>query len=103
MAEAQEQPKRRTYQGSCHCGAFAYEIDLPGLETVVDCDCSFCSRKGNLYVLTSKEDNFRFVKGSEERLTSYTFGSGNKIHKVGCAQALSIYNVHKTYHLCRSY
>ncbi|KAL7898064.1 Mss4-like protein [Trichoderma sp. SZMC 28014] len=81
MAETQDQPIRRTYQGSCHCGAFAYEIDLKELSAVVDCDCSFCSRKGNLYVLTSKEDNFRVVKGSEESLTSYTFGPGNKIHK----------------------
>lgn len=83
MAEAQDRPNRRTYQGSCHCGAFAYEIDLPELKTVIDCDCSFCSRKGNLYVLTSEDDNFRIVKGSEEGLTSYTFGPRNKIHKVG--------------------
>ncbi|KAK6451340.1 hypothetical protein FP744_10007591 [Trichoderma asperellum] len=81
MAEAQDRPNRRTYQGSCHCGAFAYEIDLPELKTVIDCDCSFCSRKGNLYVLTSEDDNFRIVKGSEEGLTSYTFGPRNKIHK----------------------
>ncbi|KAK1248486.1 hypothetical protein MKX08_006706 [Trichoderma sp. CBMAI-0020] len=81
MAETQNQPIRRTYKGSCHCGAFAYEINLTELNTVVDCDCSFCSRKGNLYFLTSQEDNFRVVKGSEESLTSYTFGPGNKIHK----------------------
>ncbi|KAM0466278.1 hypothetical protein ACHAPV_001235 [Trichoderma viride] len=92
MPEAQHQPIRRTYQGSCHCGAFAYEIDLTELNTVVDCDCSFCSRKGNLYLLTSKEDNFRVVKGSEESLTSYTFGPGNKIHKFcpTCATISSI-------------
>lgn len=92
MAETQDQPIRRTYQGSCHCGAFAYEIDLAELKAVVDCDCSFCSRKGNLYVLTSEEDNFRAVKGSEESLTSYTFGPGNKIHKVGSKQ--TAINIH---------
>ncbi|EHK44037.1 uncharacterized protein TrAtP1_008502 [Trichoderma atroviride] len=90
MAQVQDQPIRRTYKGSCHCGAFAYEIDLTELKTVVDCDCSFCSRKGNLYFLTSKEDNFRVVKGSEESLTSYTFGPGNKIHKFcpNCATSM---------------
>lgn len=103
MPEAQHQPIRRTYQGSCHCGAFAYEIDLTELNTVVDCDCSFCSRKGNLYLLTSKEDNFRVVKGSEESLTSYTFGPGNKIHKVGSPQTLSIYNVQTNTSLCNNH
>lgn len=103
MAEVQNQLIRRTYQGSCHCGAFAYEIDLMELKTVVDCDCSFCSRKGNLYLLTSKEDNFRVVKGSEESLTSYTFGPGNKIHKVGSLQTLSIYNVQTNTSLCNNH
>ncbi|KAL7918039.1 Mss4-like protein [Trichoderma austrokoningii] len=90
MAEAQDQPRRRTYQGSCHCGAFAFEIDLSEIDTVVNCDCSFCSRKGNLYVLTGEEDNFRVVRGSEERLTSYTFGPRNKIHKFcpNCATSM---------------
>lgn len=104
MAETQDPPTRRTYQGSCHCGAFAYEIDLTDLKTVVDCDCSFCSRKGNLYFLTSEEDNFRVVKGSEESLTSYTFGPGNKIHKVCSPQTLSIYyNVQLTTSLYNNY
>ncbi|KAM0265702.1 hypothetical protein ACHAQJ_000136 [Trichoderma viride] len=90
MTETQDQPKRRTYRGSCHCGAFIYEIDLPEVKTVVDCDCSFCSRKGNLYVLTNEDDNFRTVKGSEEKLTSYTFGPGSKIHKARAIQDVDI-------------
>ncbi|GFP54794.1 centromere protein V [Trichoderma asperellum] len=97
MAEAQDRPNRRTYQGSCHCGAFAYEIDLPELKTVIDCDCSFCSRKGNLYVLTSEEDNFRVVKGSEEGLTSYTFGPRNKIHKF-CPKCATISSTPSSIH-----
>ena len=33
------------YQGSCHCGNVAYEVegDLTG---VMECNCSMCSRKG---------------------------------------------------------
>lgn len=82
MTVAQDEPSRRTYQGNCHCGNFVYEVDLPELRSVVECDCSFCSRTGSLYVLTDEESNFRVVKGTEETLKSYTFGPGNKIHKV---------------------
>ncbi|KAL6804092.1 Mss4-like protein [Trichoderma sp. SZMC 28012] len=90
MTVAQDQPTRRTYRGNCHCGNFVYEVDLPELRSVVECDCSFCSRTGNLYVLTDEESNFRIVKGTEERLKSYTFGAGNKIHKFcpKCATSL---------------
>ncbi|KAF3067940.1 hypothetical protein CFAM422_008106 [Trichoderma lentiforme] len=90
MTVAQDQPSRRTYRGNCHCGNFVYEVDLPEVRSVVECDCSFCSRTGNLYVLTDEESNFRIVKGTEERLKSYTFGAGNKIHKFcpKCATSL---------------
>lgn len=81
MTVTHDQPSRRTYRGNCHCGNFVYEVDLPELRCVVECDCSFCSRTGNLYVLTDDDCNFRIVKGTEEKLTSYTF-EGNKIHKV---------------------
>ncbi|KAH0492914.1 hypothetical protein TgHK011_007841 [Trichoderma gracile] len=81
MTQTQDQPNRRTYRGSCHCGAFIYDIDLPELSTVVECDCSFCRRTGNLYVPTSEDANFRVINGSEEHLKSYTFGPGSKIHK----------------------
>lgn len=82
MTQTQDQQNRRTYRGNCHCGAFVYEIDLPELRSVTECDCSFCSRTGNLYTVTTKDDNFRVVIGSEEKLKSYTFGPGSKIHKV---------------------
>ncbi|PNP60429.1 hypothetical protein THARTR1_00453 [Trichoderma harzianum] len=82
MTVTQDEPTRRTYRGNCHCGNFVYEVNLPELRSVVECDCSFCSRTGNLYVLTDEESNFRIVKGTEEGLKSYTFGPGNKIHKV---------------------
>ncbi|KAL7962220.1 Mss4-like protein [Trichoderma compactum] len=90
MTVTQDEPSRRTYRGNCHCGNFVYEVDLPELRGVVECDCSFCSRTGNLYVLTDEESNFRVVKGTEERLKSYTFGAGNKIHKFcpECATSL---------------
>jgi hypothetical protein len=93
MAETQDQPKWRTYRGSCHCGDFIYEIDLPEVKTIIDCDCSFCALKGNLYVITNEGNNFKVIKGSEEKLTSYTFGPRTKIHKVGS-------NTRKRYYGC---
>jgi hypothetical protein len=89
MTQTQTEPNRRTYRGSCHCGAFVYDIDLPELRVVVECDCSFCRRTGNLYVPTGEDANFRVVNGSEGNLTSYTFGPGSKIHKVEVAEKYS--------------
>jgi hypothetical protein len=37
----------RTYQGSCHCGACRFEVDLD-LDHVRSCNCSICKRRGAL-------------------------------------------------------
>jgi hypothetical protein len=37
----------KTYQGSCHCGACRFEVDLD-LDHVRSCDCSVCRRRGAL-------------------------------------------------------
>jgi hypothetical protein len=35
------------YTGSCHCGNVTYEVDIEGgLQGVMECNCSMCSRKG---------------------------------------------------------
>ena len=34
-----------THQGSCHCGAVAFEVDM-GLDGLIECNCSHCYRKG---------------------------------------------------------
>lgn len=35
------------YQGSCHCGEVTFEAEGE-LTQVVECNCSYCSRKGTL-------------------------------------------------------
>jgi hypothetical protein len=35
------------YQGSCHCGALAFEAEGE-IDQVIECNCSYCSRKGSL-------------------------------------------------------
>jgi hypothetical protein len=35
------------YQGSCHCGAVAFEVDGE-IKSALACNCSICQRKGSL-------------------------------------------------------
>ena len=60
----------QSYSGSCHCGAvrFTAEADL---STVIECNCSHCSRKGLLLVFTPRE-KFTLEQG-EDKLTEYRF------------------------------
>jgi hypothetical protein len=43
-----------TYQGSCHCGRIAFEVDGE-LGAVVDCNCSMCRRRGGLLWFVPRE------------------------------------------------
>ncbi|KAI5459314.1 glutathione-dependent formaldehyde-activating enzyme [Mariannaea sp. PMI_226] len=78
---ADEQQPKKTYRGNCHCGAFIYEIDLPEIKAVNDCNCSICSKKGYLWLFPGGLDSIKIVKGSVDELTNYTFGKGNLHHK----------------------
>lgn len=72
---------KKTYHGSCHCGAirFEAEIDLSG-ETG-KCNCSICT-KGRFWKTMVPADDFRLVQG-EDSLTNYQFGR-KVIHHVFC-------------------
>ena len=70
----------KTYRGNCHCGAFVFEIDVPEIKVVKECNCSICTRKAYLHVRPGK-DNFRVVKGDVDGLSSYTFGAKKIEHK----------------------
>lgn len=82
MADEAQKPLQR-YRANCHCGSFVYEIDLPKVESVHECNCSLCAKKGYLWVRPEMCDSLTFVKGKEDDLTSYTFGS-EKIHHKFC-------------------
>ncbi|KAI1481529.1 glutathione-dependent formaldehyde-activating enzyme [Daldinia eschscholtzii] len=70
----------KTYRGSCHCGAFVYEAKMPHVFKVLECNCSSCYKKGALWVVP-EPGNIRFVKGSVDGLTNYTFGEKTINHK----------------------
>jgi hypothetical protein len=78
MAEAT--PELKTYYGNCHCGAFKFNVKLPELKSVLECNCSICSRKGYQWVFPSA-GNFTVEKG-EGTLKDYEFGPCTMAHKV---------------------
>ncbi|KAL2255735.1 hypothetical protein VTK26DRAFT_2791 [Humicola hyalothermophila] len=62
----------KKYRGNCHCGAFVFEVELPEIKTVSECNCSICRKKGYLWV--SPKQPPTIVK-DEGRLVRYAFAS----------------------------
>ena len=58
------------YQGSCHCGKVAFEVEGE-LSSAMACNCSICSRKGSLLWFVPR-DQMR-LSTPESALTTYTF------------------------------
>lgn len=42
------------YQGGCHCGAIAFDVDA-AIEGVIECNCSLCSKRGYLLWFVPRE------------------------------------------------
>jgi hypothetical protein len=59
----------QTYQGSCHCGAVRFEVELDLAQPVNRCNCSFCTKFATAMVVV-KPSAFRLLSG-EESLTDY--------------------------------
>jgi hypothetical protein len=59
-----------TIQGGCHCGRVRFRA-VADLSTVMECNCSHCSRKGLLLTFTPLA-NFELVEGEGET-TEYRF------------------------------
>ena len=60
----------KTHQGSCHCGAVTFTVNAD-IEKAMECNCSYCSRKGFLLHFIPREQ-FTLISG-EENLTKYHF------------------------------
>jgi hypothetical protein len=58
------------YQGSCHCGKVAFEVE-GDLKGAMACNCSICSRKGSLLWFVPR-DALRLLT-PEDALDTYTF------------------------------
>lgn len=60
----------KTHHGSCHCGAVTFTATAD-IESVLECNCSHCSRKGFLLSFIPAEQ-FELLTG-EDHLTEYRF------------------------------
>ena len=65
-------------RGGCHCGAVAFEVDLPAQVTVQRCNCSICSMTGFLHLIVPAS-RFRLLSGSDQ-LIDYRFNTGVARH-----------------------
>lgn len=58
------------YQGSCHCGQVAFEVDGQ-LDDAMACNCSICQRKGSLMWFVPRDQLTLFTP--ESQMATYTF------------------------------
>jgi hypothetical protein len=58
------------YQGSCHCGKVAYEVE-GDIQGALACNCSMCQRKGSLLWFVPRAQ-FR-LHTPEDAASTYTF------------------------------
>lgn len=58
------------YQGSCHCGAIAFEVEGE-IDGALSCNCSMCRRKGSLLWFVAR-DQMR-LHTAEQAAATYTF------------------------------
>jgi hypothetical protein len=73
-----KKPKMSWKSGGCHCGAVAYEVEVPDEIELIDCNCSICTDTGYLHLIVAKSQ-FKLLKG-EDKLTTYTFGTAKAKH-----------------------
>jgi hypothetical protein len=58
------------HQGSCHCGAIAFELEGE-VDAAMDCNCSLCRRRGSLLAFFPREA--LALKTPESGFATYTF------------------------------
>ena len=66
------------HRGGCHCGRVRFEITAPSRLSVLECNCSMCSKFGYLHLIVPRAQ-FRLLQG-EDVLTAYTFNTGVARH-----------------------
>ena len=67
-----------TAAGGCHCGAVRFAVQFASPPTLLDCNCSICSKTGFLHLIATAGE-FTLLVGAEA-LTDYRFGTGTARH-----------------------
>ncbi|MEB3042219.1 GFA family protein [Rhizobium mulingense] len=58
------------YEGSCHCGNTAFDVEGEFSEAL-DCNCSLCRRRGGLLAFVPREK--LVLKTPDANISTYTF------------------------------
>lgn len=65
-------------EGGCHCGAVRFRVAFTAPPSLLDCNCSICSKAGFLHLIVGAND-FTLLQGAEA-LSDYRFGTGTARH-----------------------
>ncbi|HEY4316170.1 MAG TPA: GFA family protein [Herbaspirillum sp.] len=58
------------YEGSCHCGNIAFEVE-GDFKEAIDCNCSLCRRRGGLLAFVPRDQ--LTLKTPAANVSTYTF------------------------------
>jgi hypothetical protein len=75
---------RKTYHGSCHCGAVTFAVDLDLAAGTGRCNCSYC-RKVRNWSARVQPPEFGMLNGGDA-LGSYVFAQGAGIDHGFCTR-----------------